>query len=85
MTQLEFLMNLQGKKIIWVGFDVESDGHLILFDDGTAINVTEFVQIDDVKTTAIALLNENISMAKQYVRLEEILKDASKEVRVKDE
>ena len=79
MTQLEFLMNLQGKKILWVGFDAESDGHLILFDDGTAINITEFVQIDDVRTTAMAMLNENILMAKQYVHLEEILKKKAEE------
>ena len=79
MDQTSFLVNLQGKKILWVGFDAESDGHLILFDDGTAINVTDFVQIDDVKTTAMAMLNENILMAKQYVHLEEILKQKAEE------
>jgi hypothetical protein len=67
------MMGLQGKKILWVGFDSETDGHVVLFDDGSAINITDFVQIEDVRTTATAMLNENILMAKQYVQLEEIL------------
>jgi len=50
-----------------------------LFDDGTALNVSEFEQIDDFPIFAGAMLNEEITEAKQIVALQGILNPAKPE------
>lgn len=40
MTALKILTGLQGKKLLWTGFDPESDMFLMLFEDKTVVSVS---------------------------------------------
>lgn len=73
MTKLDLLITLQGKKLIWSGFDPETDGYVLLFDDGQAFIVTEFEPIDDFPSFAEELLSQELKDAKQVIALEAIV------------
>ena len=73
MTKLDLLISLQGMKLVWSGFDAESDGYVLLFEDGSALNITEFEPIDDFSSFATNLLSTELTDARQILALDQIV------------
>lgn len=72
MTKLEILIKLQGKKVVWAGFDRDTDGFILLFDDGTSLNISDFEPIDDFSDVSDRMLQADLTEAKQICSLADL-------------
>lgn len=65
------LLPLQGKKVVWTGFDPETQAMTILFEDKTGIHIEGTIcEVADVEQFIDATLAENAGVAKQILKLE---------------
>lgn len=79
MTKLEILIKLQGKKVVWAGFDRDTDGFILLFDDDTSLSISEFEPIDDFSDVSERMLKSDLTEAKQICSLADMKKKAQAE------
>ena len=75
MTKLELLVNLQGQKIVWAGFDQETDNYVVIFENGEALSLSAFERLEDVEAFRKGMLNQYGLEAKQIVALENLIKE----------
>ena len=68
-----------GKKIAWMGWDEESEGYVIVFDDKTAIAVTDLNIMEDVSSFVNNTLDLKLTDAEQIITLKDMFAPKPKE------
>ena len=81
MSPLGFskLLPYVGKKVVWIGWDDDAEASVIMFEDKTAIMLTDAEVLEDVEAFVKKTLEMKLPDAKQIMSLQEMFKEEKKD------
>lgn len=71
MTQVQALQDIVGKKIVWAGYDDESDDFYLLLEDMSGISFLEFSEIANGPQFVETFLSQKLSLAESVMSLKQ--------------
>lgn len=74
---LELLVSVKGQKLVWVGFDPETEGFYLTFEDKTTVLIQATKVEKFFEGGAEALLAEALPAAKQIVELDKLIRSTA--------